>query len=51
MEEEIIIPDSLFPTDNDLEIPVLRLDMQATTCDIPFVCYGEQAKHYHPSVA
>lgn len=46
MEEEFIIPDSLFPTDNDLEIPVLRLDMQATTCDIPFVCYGEQKRTF-----
>lgn len=38
------VPDSLFPTDNDFEVPELRLDMQATTCDIPFVCYGEKRR-------
>lgn len=46
MDNELIIPDSLFPTDNILEIPTLRLDMQATTCDIPFVCFGEQARTF-----
>lgn len=46
MNNELIIPDSLFPTDNVLEIPTLRLDMQATTCDIPFVCFGEQARTF-----
>ena len=26
---EMILPDQLFPTDNDLEIPTLDIDMQA----------------------
>ena len=40
------IPDSLFPTDNDFEVPSLRLDMAATTCEIPFVCFGEQKRTF-----
>lgn len=46
MPDSLTIPDSLFPSDNVLEIPSLRLDMQATTCDIPFVCFGEQRRTY-----
>lgn len=38
------IPDCLFPSDNDVEIPSLRLDMQAQVCDIPFLCFGEQKR-------
>lgn len=35
MDKDIIestgfVPDCLFPTDNDLEVPTLRLDRQAT---------------------
>lgn len=44
--EESYIPDCLFQTDNDLEIPTLRLDRQPSVCEIPFVCYGEQARTY-----
>ena len=40
------IPDSLFPTDNDFEVPSLRLDMAASTCEIPFVCFGEQKRTF-----
>ena len=40
------IPDSLFPTDNDFEVPSLRLDMAASTCEIPFVFFGEQKRTY-----
>jgi hypothetical protein len=40
----IYIPDSLFPTDNELEIPSLLHDMQPTACEIPFLCYGEQRR-------
>jgi len=43
---EIVIPDVLFPTDNDAEIPVLDIDMQAERCNIPFVCYGEQKRTF-----
>ena len=35
------IPDCIFPTDNDAEIPSLRIDMQPEFVDIPFVCFGE----------
>lgn len=44
MNNDLYIPDSLFPTDNDFEVPSLRLDMQATTCQIPFVCFGREKK-------
>lgn len=40
------IPDSIFPTDNDLEIPTLDFNMQAKTCEIPFVCFGETRRSY-----
>lgn len=40
------IPDCLFPSDNDLEIPSLRLDMQPKYAEIPFVLYGEQARTF-----
>lgn len=46
MSSDIIIPDQLFPTDNDAEIPVLRLDMQATEHVIPFLCFGEQKRTF-----
>lgn len=36
----------LFPTDNDLEIPTLELDMQASSCNIPFLCFGEQKRTF-----
>lgn len=40
------VPDCLFPTDNDAEVPMLRLDMQAKVCDIPFLCFGEQKRTF-----
>lgn len=46
MQTREYIPDCLFPTDNDLEIPTLRLDMQPEFCEIPFVCFGEQARTF-----
>lgn len=42
-----IIPDQLFPCDNDLEIPTLDLNMQAQACDIPFLCFGEQKRTFN----
>lgn len=45
--DDVLIPDCLFPTDNELEIPSLRLDMQPKFCDIPFVCFGEQKRTYN----
>lgn len=41
------ISDMLFPTDNDLEIPTLDIDMQAQQCTIPFLCFGEQKRTYN----
>lgn len=40
------VPDCIFPTDNEAEIPCLRLDMQPKFCDIPFLCFGEQKRTY-----
>ena len=37
MEYEPQVPDAIFPSDNDLEIPSLRADMQCTQCEIPFL--------------
>ena len=40
------VPDSLFPSDNLFEIPTLREDMQAKSCDLPFVAFGEQKRTF-----
>ena len=44
--DEYRAPDELFPTDNDWEIPSLRLDCQPTGATIPFLLYGEQKRTY-----
>ena len=38
------IADCLFPSDNDAEIPTLDLSMQALSCNIPFLAFGEQKR-------
>lgn len=38
------IPDCFLPTDNQMEIPTLSLDVQPTHVEIPFLCYGEQKR-------
>ena len=43
---ELQVPDILFPTNNDAEIPTLRMDMQAEYCEIPFLAFGEQKRTY-----
>lgn len=40
------VPDCIFPTDNDAEVPTIRMDMQPEFCDIPFVCFGEQRRTF-----
>lgn len=44
MSSDLITQDCLFPTDNDLEIPTLRLDRQPKVVDIPFLAFGEQKR-------
>ena len=44
---DVTIPDMLFPTDNELEIPTLDINMQARECQIPFLCFGEQKRTYN----
>lgn len=44
--EEHLIPDCVFPCDNNLEIPTLRIDVQPSFAEIPFVCFGEQKRTY-----
>lgn len=46
MENNTLIPDCLFPSDNDLEIPSLIPEAQPQFCEIPFVCFGEQARTF-----
>lgn len=43
---EDYVPDCLFPSDNDFEIPTLLSDIQPDVIDIPFVCFGEQRRTY-----
>lgn len=45
--EQTEIEDQLFPSDNILEVPTLREDMQAKAVQIPFVCFGEQRRTYN----
>lgn len=40
------VPDCIYQSDNDLEIPSLLLEEQPTCCEIPFVCYGEQKRTF-----
>ncbi len=35
------VPDALFPTNNDLDIPVLSLDYQADCVALPVRCWGQ----------
>lgn len=44
---DVTIPDMLFPSDNELEIPTLDINMQAENCQIPFLCFGEQKRTYN----
>lgn len=46
MQLDMYVPDCIYPSDNDLDIPTLRLDMQATEVQRPFVCFGEQARTF-----
>ena len=43
---ELYIPDMIFPSDNVLEIPSLRLDVQPRSIERPFVCFGEQRRTF-----
>lgn len=47
MQRDIVTQDCLFPCDNDLEIPTLRLDAQPRVCAIPFLCFGEQKRTHN----
>ena len=44
--EELYIPDMVFPSDNILEIPSLRLDVQPRCIERPWVCFGEQRRTF-----
>lgn len=43
---ESYVPDQLFSSSNDWEVPDLQLDMQAREVSIPWLCFGEQARTY-----
>lgn len=42
------VPDCVYPSDNDWEIPLLDIDMQSEPgrVEIPFVCFGEQRRTF-----
>lgn len=44
--ELAFIPDIIYPTNNELEIPTLMMDVQPQGCEIPFVCFGEQKRTF-----
>ena len=46
LEDVEYVPDNLFPTDNDMKVPMLRLDRQPQTIQIPFVLFGEQKRSF-----
>lgn len=39
--------DASYPSDNDLEIPCLRMDLQAHECTKPFCAFGEQKRTFN----
>lgn len=41
------IPDCLWPSDNEAEIPVLRSDLQADAIDVPVVQWGSRKRSAH----
>ena len=43
----LVTEDCLFPCNNDLEIPNLRLDLQPRVCSVPFLCFGEQKRTHN----
>lgn len=43
---EGFIPDTLFPSSNDWEVPDLDISMQAQEVAIPFLIFGEQARTF-----
>ena len=43
---ENYIPDYIFESANELEVPSLQLELQAQIVDAPFVCFGEQRRTY-----
>ena len=42
----LTIQDCLFPSDNALEVPSLRLEMQPEAVGIPFILFGETRRSY-----
>lgn len=42
-----VVKDQLFDSNNDAEVPNLDITMQATECQIPFLCWGEQKRTYN----
>lgn len=46
-DNELYIPDMIFPSDNILEIPSLRLDVQPRSIERPWICFGEQRRTFN----
>lgn len=44
MQLDLFIPDQLFPSDNQMEVPTLTLDVQPRAVEIPMLCFGEQKR-------
>ena len=38
------VPDCMFPTENEIAIPTLQLDVQPQVVEILFLCFGEQKR-------
>lgn len=43
-DEPLTVPDAIFPSDNDYEIPLLDINLQARSFDLPFSVYGTQSR-------
>lgn len=43
---DLFCNDASYPTDNELEVPVLRTDLQAHECTKPFAAWGEQKRTF-----
>lgn len=46
MQSELFVADAFYESSNELEIPDLKIEMQAKVCDRPFVLWGEQRRTF-----
>lgn len=46
IQQDLFVADNYYETSNELEIPDLQFDMQAQSCQRPFLLWGEQKRTF-----